>query len=1410
MVVRLKDLNSDSQGSPQKGLVRLSDINKSSLPQAVVSRASENAQYADQMKQAYNNNPEAFAPVTTEPVDKSRQLPIIGPVLKGLDWFGKTPIQHAIADVGQMFYTPGAGLANIAGLTGAAESAVARTLPKLGPFAQKGISEAIVGAPLAAGQTLANNPDASTGEFLKQTAFGSLLGGTLGMAGKYAGTKIGAALDNWRANRNPQVEQQVSDMLALPPGRGEQRLNAAMDRSNLPSNESPIAGQGGFAEPLALPQGSYVQPSRLKVASGNQTLDYVMNQIKPEVESAIAVPTRRDQLITYIQDHLQIPREEIHNMPHTDLQELGQMVRQNISVYDKAVQAASKRGYDLPSLLEGQAPKVSQQVARNAQERIAGVYPENAPIIAKPESFNRSTVDGAGLPRERVGLRQPQVEVTSPKRNFAQFESVQSRPAQVTPVRPVNQPIQQRGFTDTLLESDKAPQGLKDRLKSAYTPISNETSVLQANKRVDKDLEAAASYVMGKSPTSAEKVTTAHRLIDEFSKRGNFERANDIADKVAEELTKAGQSVQAASIYNRLTPEGILVHAQRIAKRVNESLPITAKEVKVTPDMAAKLTDLTQITRQMTGVKDLSHDVLNILDRAKSGEKLSPADTETLKKFVNESKQFIQEAKPKANADKPPRPPHQPKDKRVRDNVVSFLDAQEQAAKERLRAKGIRISSTPLDIWADYAIIGAAKMAKGTIKLADWSEQMVKDLGEEIRPHLRNLYDMSVESFNQSTKKVTSQTISNAERVTNKFVKDALEGKQIDQTQADSLRSLAQNVSRLSGQEKSTASQDLQAILQELNRPGVLKKVSSVQTIGQLLNPKTQVRNVLGNELFYRLERLNKTLATPIDIVRSKITGGDRTVTFKTNNQGEFWKNWLSGLKAGWKGVNINGLSTQYDLSGQAFKSKYNPLTYMEKALGASLKSFDNAAYMRAYNNTLGELGTLRAINEGRSGDKTLIEKYIREADDNVMKIADEYGKYVTFQDNNAISNTLVKAKRVMNLGKDFGVGDLVLKYPKTPGALLMRALEYSPAGFIRSAAILARPIFKGEANTAEVTQALTRAIIGTAGLSGLGFFLLDKGILTGSASKDKDVRDLQKSAGQGQYQVNLSALFRLVKSGFNTDAAKLNENDLLYTYDWMQPVSVAVSMGANVAKNMSEGKQKLSGLAGTAYNSIEGGLGTLTEQSVLSGIKTAVQGYPGQTVTDKITDILSSVPSSFVPTYLNQAKQLTDNVKRETYSPSKIEQSLNLAKAKVPGLAGKLPQQYDTLGQPKQTYQDNSVGNVLFNPGFSSRYQLSPEAKMIVDLMDESGDESVAPRVPVKTITVDGQKVKLNGDQLSRLEQLQGTETTKQLDKKYRESASLDKRVTTVQKLLTDSGTKARDQLVKEFPGLKPPKAVH
>lgn len=938
-------------------------------------------------------------------------------------------------------------------------------------------------------------------------------------------------------------------------------------------------------------------------------------------------------------------------------------------------------------------------------------------------------------------------------------ESTAKAPVQQDIQQPLNRPENlpyvegERKHYSTLVNSEKATPEFIDGVKSldrklTHT-VSDQDAVDFANGLIGRDIEEAFQFVKNADLKDKRHTVVGARLIDEFNKSGQWERAVDMADVLAKEGTKAGQKLQSFSVYNRLTAEGQLIRAQRRVNQINATLK-PDKQVKLTEDMVANITDTADAIQRFTGQKETANNVMTIMDKIKNGKTPTDAELDQVRKFVGDARKFVSDLEPGA----PPKP-KKVKDVRTRDKVVQFMDKQEEIARKRLRELINRANSLPVDVFYDLSIIGASKVAKGTVKFADFAESMAKEFGEEIRPYMQQIYKKSVEAFNLQSESMTSQRLSEAEKIVNKALKD----KNLSVDEADSIREFAKQVGAMSGDAKLEASMELQSVLQALERPTFGRQVATAQTIAQLLNPKTIVRNAIGNELFYRVEQINKLVATPVDIARSKILGKERTITFRTHNQGEYWKNFLVGGKAGWRGVNPMGLQTAYDLGPNSFKSKWNPLTHLEKALGATLRSFDHAAYMRAYNHTLGEIATLRAINMGLKGQakKDAIAQFIREADDNMIALADQYGKYTTFQDNTVLSTGLQKAKRALNFNQDFGLGDMILKYPKTPGNLVMRALEYSPVGVLRSAYMLKNAV-KGPETTREFYLGLSRAITGTVGFSIMGYALADAGILTSGGSSDYELASLERAAGKQPNSVNVSALKRFIESGFDLKASGTKKGDTFVSYDWAQPVSIAMALGAGVNQS-----QKESGELGTLDNAkgaFDSAANTVINQSVLKGLNDFLASYPSRTMSDRFTDVAKGLPSSFTPTLLNQVKQKNDNTSRTTYDNSFSAEMGNRVLNRIPGLDSKLPPSYDTLGNKRETYQGgtNSLFNVFLNPSFVSKYNPSPEADALLDYINETGDRRAAPRLADKKI----EGTALTGEQYAELQRMIGTETKK------------------------------------------------
>ncbi|MDQ6418665.1 hypothetical protein RB620_04360 [Paenibacillus sp. LHD-117] len=96
---------------------------------------------------------------------------------------------------------------------------------------------------------------------------------------------------------------------------------------------------------------------------------------------------------------------------------------------------------------------------------------------------------------------------------------------------------------------------------------------------------------------------------------------------------------------------------------------------------------------------------------------------------------------------------------RIRDRLNTFADDMIANARAEL-AKGVnRLSSNPVDVWGQYAKLGAGYMLKGTVKLADFTEQLVRDLGEEIRPHARRIFKDAKEQYKVIQREIETEDL---------------------------------------------------------------------------------------------------------------------------------------------------------------------------------------------------------------------------------------------------------------------------------------------------------------------------------------------------------------------------------------------------------------------------------------------------------------------------------------------------------------------------------------------------------------------------------------------------------------------------------------------------------------------------
>lgn len=545
--------------------------------------------------------------------------------------------------------------------------------------------------------------------------------------------------------------------------------------------------------------------------------------------------------------------------------------------------------------------------------------------------------------------------------------------------------------------------------------------------------------------------------------------------------------------------------------------------------------------------------------------------------------------------------------------------------------------------------------------------------------------------------------------------------------------------------------------------PATMKeKVVELSHIAMLLNPRTQVRNVLPNiammpataisdkisavgqklyskanpnfkpELALTASKESKDLAAQVyDRIKGSI---DNTASKWENSamQGIREKEMFKGLN----GRTAGDIPVLEDV-GSRIKGGLN--TISQKLTGDSV--FDALSSEKSVTENVRQLtyGLLELGDKGfvaqrfksylskaieASGAKTLdavpasaIDRAVQEA----MK--------ATFKDDNALTRLVSSIKR--NTGF---VGETLLPFTKTPANVTMRALDYSPAG-IASAVKMA----KNGAEASAVIDQVAKATTGTLAIL-LGIGLYNKGIITGPEDEDPDKAAFQKQQGWLPY------------------AVKFGDN--YYTYDWAQPGSMGLVLGSTIMSQLDkDGSIEAKDLASIIKNSVSAFGDTLLQQSTLQNLLDVFSGYGSPT--ENMTNEVLETPQRLIPSLVGATARVADTTQRSTYSKGDfLKTQIDTLKSKIPGLSQTLPATYDTWGNEVQR-SGNSLEAAFaqyLNPGqLGYSGGQTPIDEEIMRLYDATNNSGVFPHKADRTVTVAGEEVDLDNQQYSEFQRLLG-----------------------------------------------------
>lgn len=160
--------------------------------------------------------------------------------------------------------------------------------------------------------------------------------------------------------------------------------------------------------------------------------------------------------------------------------------------------------------------------------------------------------------------------------------------------------VKQRSWATTSTESDV----LKDKVyiedlnpnEISYVVQSNKKSLDKANNKINA-LGYEGSINHAKELLNSEKLPTAsdvafiQRMIQESSKKGDYETTQNLIMDAAILGTDLGQATQALSIIKKLTPEGQLKLYTKMVQRAKVRGEKSFQNVEITPEMVKKVLD---------------------------------------------------------------------------------------------------------------------------------------------------------------------------------------------------------------------------------------------------------------------------------------------------------------------------------------------------------------------------------------------------------------------------------------------------------------------------------------------------------------------------------------------------------------------------------------------------------------------------------------------------------------------------------------------------------------------------------------------------------------------------------------------------------------------------------------------------
>lgn len=542
-----------------------------------------------------------------------------------------------------------------------------------------------------------------------------------------------------------------------------------------------------------------------------------------------------------------------------------------------------------------------------------------------------------------------------------------------------------------------------------------------------------------------------------------------------------------------------------------------------------------------------------------------------------------------------------------------------------------------------------------------------------------------------------------------------------------------------------------------------MEKIDSWRYFSMLANPKTHIRNMVGNVAMGKTQSLKDKLAGGIeDIVGTFNKDMERTKTLRPADAKtkEFAKN--------------DVLNPDVQSMMELNENKYNPQSRLQNAR----KTFKNDAL----ENTLGRLfnwndklleaedalglksAYKKALTDYLTANKIDVDNITDKQLSKARNYAVEQAKEATFHQANSLATWINQASTNNKIVK--GAKDAILPFVKTPLNVAKTGIEYNPVGLLKTITYDTVKLRKGDITVNKYIDNLSKGLTGT-GIAVLGYALADAGILKASGGDDDKKEKYDEALGKQTYSITIG--------------------ERTYSLDWLSPVGIPLFVGAeaNALRNSQQKEknrissdddkkynQTLKSLENLA-NAMSNSMSPMSEMSMISGLTSALSSYEKDKTSAVITNAIKSYVNQFVPTVLGQIARTTDDYERSTTSTKSsglskaIDQTKLQLMSKIPGLRQKLPTKEDIWGN-EQKAEPNiplRVVNNFVNPSTVKNINTSKVDEELDNLYNKIGESTILPSTIEKTYTINGQTYRMTNEEYSEYKKNYGQTSYKLLD---------------------------------------------